>query len=134
MDDLYNLVYGTYNTGGGTQLFNALVRGGIDSLEKFEKTPLDDLKKIRGIGKTGRGRLGYLKHKLISRRLNDAAMDVYREFLSVTGIDERKISYYEREANIPFWYGLWIHESIKVYLTNGATIQYIRERRRTSDG
>ena len=129
MDDLYNLVYGTYNNGGGTQLFNALVRGGIDSLEKFEKTPLDDLKKIRGIGKNGHKRLVYLKNKLVIRRLNDAAMDTYHEFLSVTGIDERKISYYERESNVPFWYGLSNHEAIKVYLTNGATIQYIREKK-----
>lgn len=129
MDDLYNLVYGTYNTGGGTQLFNALVRGGVDSLEKFEKTPLDDLKKIRGIGKIGRGRLGYLKHKLVTRRLKDAAMDTYQEFLSVTGIDIRNISYYEREPNIQFWLGLYNHEAIRVYLTNGAVIQYIREKK-----
>lgn len=50
MKALYDLVYGTYNNGGGTQLYNALVRGGIDSLEKFDYADIDYLNTIKGIG------------------------------------------------------------------------------------
>lgn len=125
MDDLYNLVYGTYNNGGGTQLYNALVKGGIDSLEKFDFADIEYLNTIKGIGGVGRRRIAYLKRLLREQHIKDLVNDIYKRFLDDTGIDPEKVaSYHKSHATTLLLAGHGRTLGIDVVLKSGSTIRY----------
>ena len=125
MDDLYNLVYGTYNNGGGTQLYNALVKGGIDSLEKFDSADIEYLNTINGIGGVGRRRIAYLKRVLREQHIKDLVNDIYKRFLDDTGIDPEKVASYRKSHDTTLLLaGHGRTLGIDVVLKSGSTIRY----------
>lgn len=125
MDDLYNLVYGTYNNGGGTQLYNALVRGGIDSLEKFDSADIEYLNTIKGIGGVGRRRIAYLKRLLREQHIKDLVNDIYKRFLDDTEIDPEKVASYNKSHETTLLLaGHGRTLGIKIELKSGSTIRY----------
>lgn len=125
LDDLYKFVYGIFNDGHGTQLFNTLVRGGIDDLDKFETTPLEELLKIRGVGKVTAKRIKLLKSKLIDIRVDEITKIIYQDFLIVTGINEKRIAHYEKSEDTDLLlHGLSHKVGILVKLKIGGEIRY----------
>lgn len=119
---LRDLVYEQYPCGGGTQLFNALMRNKIDSIEKLYTTSIDELRKMPGIGATGVRRLRSLKRTINKNIEQTIAEQIHNEFLEATGIDRTKINsscikhlFYGEERN---------KGSLIFELDNGATIVY----------